>query len=54
MFHSMVTVSSQLRYVVDTQPLRDATIIKKMKLQYRFTRPMKKPALELRCLLCKS
>ena len=50
----MVTVSSRLPYVVDTQPLRDTTIIKKMKLQYRFTRPMKKPGLELRCLLCKS
>lgn len=39
-----VTVSSPLSHVAATQPLRDTTIIKKMKLQDQFTRP----GLELR------
>jgi len=50
----MVTVSSRLPYVVDTQLLRDTVITNKMKLQYQFARPMKKPGLELRRLQCKS
>lgn len=42
-----VTVSAQLSHVAATQPLRDTTIIKNMKLQDQFTGP----GLELR-LLC--